>query len=180
MKKKGLLIILFAFVCLLVVGCGKEKESELITQDNDTIKNVESKKKDSNGVSTLSCTFKLDNDTTSIMVIEQKNGAKVFSKVTSVVTKELSKTVYKQVLDSKNNHEGGWDYEKTLFCDEDDELTKSCDVELGKYYLKWTSELVPAKYANGFEEIINNDYANALKNIKEHYETEQEGTCTLS
>ena len=62
--KKGLLILLFAFVCLLVVGCGKEKDSELITQENDTIKNVESKKKEEKKdkfepeLNTLTCTSK--------------------------------------------------------------------------------------------------------------------------
>lgn len=157
MKKKGL-ILLFACVCLLTVGCGKDK-------DKDDAK--ESKKE--SAVRTLTCVKEVDGEKLTMTVKQDKKTFK-FTELTMVMeTPETSLKDYGITSDQ---------YEE-MFCDDEEFTRCSVNVKDGKI-------IIDAAYdPEDFEEELLEDEdvyekidGDTLNTLKE--ETEKEGaTCTL-
>ena len=156
MKKKGL-ILLFAGVCLLTVGCGKDKEED----------ETESKKE--SNIRTLTCVKEADGEKMTMTIKQDKKTFK-FTELSMVM--EAPETSIKQFGIKPEEYE-------EMFCS-DEEYTK-CSVKV-----KDEKIIIEAAYdPEAYEEELLEDEDNyekidgdTLNKLKE--ETEKEGaTCTL-
>ena len=157
MKKKGL-ILLFAGVCLLTVGCGKDDEEK-------------SEKKASSDVKVLTCTQE-EGDQKATITLEQNKKTYEITKAKMSMT--VDKSIYDGFVDSDEQL-------KELVCKDEDEELKSCDVKFDGNMMTVNLEYEPKKYG---EDLVEDDEdlekldADTLTKLKE--EAEEEGaTCTI-
>ncbi len=156
MKKKELLVLLFALVCLLTVGCGKEEKKEEIPSPQ-----------------TLTCVSEEDGNSITISIVQDMKENK-FTKVT--MNSKIKKSAYKGIAKTDKK------LVKKLCVDENEEYV-SCNAKIdGKYALteiefktdKYEKEVIEDK-DNGLEKID----ANTLAKLKEVAEKEG-GKCTIT
>jgi len=157
MKKKELLVLLFALVCLLTVGCGKndKKEEEIPSPQ------------------TLTCVNEDDGNKITTTIVQDMKENK-FTKVT--LSTKIKKSAYKGIAKTDKK------LVKKLCVDEDEEYV-SCTAKIdGKYVLtdiefktdKYEKDIVEDK-DNGLEKID----ANTLTKLKEV--VEKDGSkCTIT
>ena len=160
MKKKGLMALLLALVCLLSVACGKDEESK-------------EKKEEKSSIKTLECSAK-EKDAEVTMVIKQDQKTYKFTELTMTMTGPKKAYEDLKVSDA--------DLEK-MICEDEDEQYKSCKVKFEGDKLIATMEFDPDKYEK--EVIDDDDYdidkldENTLKKLKDSAE-EEEYTCKIS
>lgn len=106
MKKKSLLFLLVAFVCVLVVGCGKDKE--------------DSSKKESANVSVLTCSA-TEGDTKISTVIKQDKKTFKLTEITTSMEESAEGFDEAQITEA--------DLEK-MICNDDSKSFKSCSVKI--------------------------------------------------
>ncbi len=163
MKKKGLLALLLALVCLLSVACGKDEEKE-----------GKEKKEEKVTVKTLECSAKEDDEEMS-MTIKQDQKDYKFTEVS------MSMTAPKKSYDDlKVSTE---DLEKVL-CEDDNEEYKSCKVKVDGDKVVVSMDFDLDKFEK--EVVEEEDYdvdkidGNTLSKIKEAVEKQDGYTCKLS
>lgn len=159
MKKKSLLVLLFALVCVLTVGCGKDKDEK------------ESSKKESSSVGVLTCSREAG-DTKLTTTIKQDKKTYKLTEMTMIMEESTEEFADMNVSEA--------DLEKMICEDENDEY-KSCSVKFeGKKVIanmsfdteKYEKELIEE------EEEIDKLDANTLSKLK--VSGEKDGfTCTL-
>ena len=188
--KKGLVILLFVFVCLLVVGCGKEEKitEEATPKASDKqVENVESNKKeeyDPNNVNVLKCIEKKDENETNWIVEQSKSSYKIVKTsfiIINRVGKLYSKGYFKIWNETKKNKPADWQEHVDYYCyDEDDseKYEQKCYGELGKDYEKITIETNGESFSSVVKSEIGLD-KDTLSKLKAEYE-EEGRTCTLS
>ena len=161
MKKKGLMALLLALVCLLSVACGKDEESK-------------EKKEEKSSIKTLECSAKKDDEEMS-MTIKQDQKDYKFTEVS------MSMTAPKKSYDDlKVSTE---DLEKVL-CEDDNEEYKSCKVKVDGDKVVVSMDFDLDKFEK--EVVEEEDYdvdkidGNTLSKIKEAVEKQDGYTCKLS
>ena len=156
MKKKGFLVLLFALVCLVSVGCGKDKK--------------EDKKADSN-VKTLKCTQEEEGQKLEMTIAQDQKSYKL-DKANMVMT--MPKSMYKEVASSEETL-------KELICTDENEEYKDCTVKFVGEDITVTIEYDAEKFGQSLidQGDIKELDADTLKTLKESAEKDK-GTCTIS
>ena len=156
MKKKGFLVLLFALVCLLSVGCGKDDE----------------KSSKSSSERTLKCTTNEDSGKMEVSITQNKKSNE-FTKGSMSMTMDLSE--YGEAAKSMD-----WE---SMFCDsmKDEMPSKSCKATVDGNNLSIDIELDMEKYAKKLKEDgdITDVNEKSLDELKESAEKDG-ATCTLS
>lgn len=157
MKKKGFLVLLFALVCLLSVGCGKDDDKK-------------SSKK--SGERTLKCTTEEDGQK---MVVTISQNKKSYELTSGNVTMTMDLSDYGEAAK-------GVDWE-SMFCNSADEEMphKSCKAEVNDNILNIDLELDMSKYYEKLKEDgeVEELDENTLDEIKKAAE-DDDATCSIS
>ena len=159
MKKKGFLVLLFALICLVSVGCGKD--------DDDDKKS--SKKSNER---TLKCTTEEDSGKMIVNISQDKKSYE-FTKGSVSMTMDIS---------SYGEAAKGMDWE-SMFCEsfKDEMPSKTCKAAVDGNNLSIDIELDMEKYAKQLKEDgdITDINEKSLDELKESAEKDG-ATCTLS
>ena len=160
MKKKNLLVLLFALVCVLTVGCGKDDGEE-----------KESSKKESSNVAVLTCSREAGDTKLSTTIKQDKKTNKLT---------EMTMTMEESTEEFADMNASEADLEK-MICEDENEEYKSCSVKFeGKKVIanmsfdmeKYEKEIIEE------EEEIDKIDADTLNKLKTS--GEKDGfTCTL-